>query len=98
MSSIRLAPSEDVIFHALQNELILLNLKTQRYFALNAIGSDIWNRLIEHGDIDTVAGLLTAEYDVDPARLRIDLETLISNLTEAGLLQETAQQPTGAGV
>lgn len=87
MSSLRLEPSEDVIFHALNNELVLLNLKTQQYFALNDIGTDMWNRLVEYGDLETVARLLSAEYEVDLETLRKDLQNLVGRLQAAGLLK-----------
>jgi hypothetical protein len=100
MSSFKVVQSEDVIFHALQDELILLNLKSQEYFALNSIGADMWSRLLEHGNVETVARLLSAEYDVEEQTLRNDLENLIGRLVGAGLLKTTENLTgqTGADV
>ncbi len=87
MSLTGVEPSEDVIFQALHKELVLLNLKTQQYFALDDVGSDMWKMLVEHHDIETVANLLSAEYDVDPGTLRSDLDHLVERLLAAGLLR-----------
>jgi hypothetical protein len=96
MSQARVEKGDDVIYQALQNEIVLLNIKNQQYFGLDDVGSDMWKLLVEHGDVETVADRLSAEYDVDRATLREDLEVLIRNLMAAGLLKasDTQEQRT----
>ena len=83
----RVEPGDEVIFQALKDEMVLLNMHTQQYFGLNDVGSDMWRLLVEHGDVETVADRLCAEYDVEPATLRSDLAGLVRRLVEAGLLK-----------
>jgi predicted transcriptional regulator len=92
MSPARVEPGDDVIYHAVQNEFVLLNLKNQQYFGLDDVGSEMWKLLIEHGDVETVADRLSAEYDVDRATVREDLGVLIQHLLAAGLLKTPAEQ------
>jgi Coenzyme PQQ synthesis protein D (PqqD) len=94
MSPTRVEPSDDVIFQALKGELILLNLKSQQYFGLDDVGSDMWKLLVEYGDVETVADRLSAEYAVDRATAREDLGVLIGRLMDAGLLKaaQTSEQ------
>jgi hypothetical protein len=40
---------DDVVFHDLQGELVLLNLKTGVYFGLDSVGTRIWHLIREHG-------------------------------------------------
>lgn len=87
MSPARVEKGDDVIYQALQNEIVLLNIKNQQYFGLDDVGSDMWKLLVEHGDVETVADRMSAEYDVDRATVREDLEALIRNLMAAGLLK-----------
>jgi hypothetical protein len=83
----RVQPADDVIYQALQDEIVLLNMKDQQYFGLDDVGSDMWKLLVEYGDVETVADRLCAEYDVDGATVREDLGVLIGNLLTAGLLK-----------
>lgn len=87
MSPARVEPGDDVIYQALKDEIVLLNMKDQRYFGLDDVGSAMWKLLVEHGDVETVADRLSAEYDVDRATVRADLGVLIRNLMAAGLLK-----------
>jgi hypothetical protein len=93
MSSIRFEPGDDVICQPLQEEIVLLNMKDQQYFGLDDVGSDMWKLLVECGDVETVADRLCAEYDVDRATLKKDLDALIRKLMAAGLLK-TADFPS----
>lgn len=85
----RVEPSDDVIFQPLQDEIVLLNMKTQQYFALDDVGSDMWRSLLKYGDTDAVANTLTAVYEVEKEKLLIDLNGLVERLLAAGLLKET---------
>jgi hypothetical protein len=88
MSPARVQPADDVIYQALQDEIVLLNMKDQQYFGLDDVGSAMWKLLVEcGGDVETVADRLCAEYDVDRATVREDLGILIRNLLAAGLLK-----------
>lgn len=87
MSPAKVEQGDDVIYQALQNEIVLLNMKDQQYFGLDDVGSDMWKLLVEHGDVETVADRLSEEYDVDRATVREDLGVLIRNLMAAGLLK-----------
>jgi len=95
MSSLRVAPSDDVIFQSLHDEIVLLNMKTQEYFGLDDVGSKMWNLLVQSGDAEIVADCLCAEYDVERETVRKDLDILIERLLEAGLLKSA--DPSGPG-
>jgi hypothetical protein len=89
MSPTRVQPDDDVIYQALQNEMVLLNMKNQQYFGLDDVGSDMWKLLVEYGDVETVADRLSEEYDVDRLTVRKDLAVLVGRLLDAGLLKAT---------
>lgn len=80
-------PGDEVIFQPLHDEMVLLNMKTQEYFGLDDVGAEMWNLLVQHGDVEQVAAILTERYDVDRETLRRDLVALIGRLLEAGLLK-----------
>jgi hypothetical protein len=87
MCPAKVEPSDDVIYQDLQDEMVLLNMGDQQYFGLDDVGSSMWKLLAEHGDVDTVAERLCAEYEVDAETVRKDLDVLVRNLIAAGLLK-----------
>ena len=76
----------DVVFRDLAGETILLNMTTGTYFGLDAVASRIWCHVLEYGSTDAIVPALLAEYDVDAARLGGDVDALITQLLEKGLL------------
>ncbi len=85
-----------VLCSPVANEAVLLELESGRYFGLNEVGARVWALLQQEPDLGSVEARLIDEYEVDPETLRRDLQRLVDELVQAGLLQvETA--PTGAG-
>lgn len=81
-----LAISNQVLKQHLDNEIILLDLESGRYFGLQEVGVRAWDLLTESGDTDAVFATLLTEYAVDEITLRQDLDELWQGLLEAGLV------------
>ena len=79
--------SEDVLFRELDDEAVLLNLKTGIYFGLNPVGTRVWQLLAEHRVLSRVLEAVASEYDVERDVLEQDLLQLARQLYEAGLCQ-----------
>jgi hypothetical protein len=77
---------ESVLLSHVDDQMVLLNLVSERYYGLDAVGANILSRLTEQS-FDDALSTLTAEYDVEPARLRTDIDALVSSLLDAGLLR-----------
>jgi hypothetical protein len=77
----------EVLFHDLNGEAVLLNLQNGKYFGLDSTGTRIWNLLVELGDIAAAYQVLQEEYDVDPDQLRSDLLALVDQLAVNGLVR-----------
>ena len=78
-----LAP--DVVFRLLDDEAVLLDLRSGTYFGLNPVGARIWQLLAEQTSLGTVLVTLQREYDVEPDALEHDLLTLVNELCVRGL-------------
>ncbi|TGD73183.1 PqqD family protein [Mangrovimicrobium sediminis] len=72
-----------------------MHVETEHCFGLDAVGSRIWQLIAEDGAVQSVHEALAAQYEVDEPRLRRDLEQLLGQLLEAGLL--TADAGAGPG-
>jgi hypothetical protein len=67
-------------------ELLMMSVEQGRYFNLNAVGSRIWELLAAPVTVDGLVEALTAEYDVEPAAVRQQVELFLAALRERGLL------------
>lgn len=88
---------DDVVWHRLADEVVILNLATGTYFGLNGVGSRIWCLIAEHGSTEKILEALKTEYDATEEQLRQDLARLIDELKEKRLVRTNAQEtaPTG---
>jgi hypothetical protein len=76
-----------VLVRFLDQESVLLNLETEKYFGLDPTGTRMWQLLTASENIDAAYRQLLAEYDVEPELLRDNLTELLGRLVEHGLLQ-----------
>jgi hypothetical protein len=83
----RIQPSPGVLARKVGSELVLLNHDTESYFGLDRVGARMWEAFCEVGSVDGAYQVLLLQFDVDGARLRVDVERLASQLVELGLLQ-----------
>ncbi len=81
------APSH-VLVRELEGESVLLNLDSETYFGLDEVGTRMWVSLTTAPSIEAAFETLKGEYDVAPEKLRDDLEALIGQLLEKGLLEQ----------
>ena len=80
----------DVLHQELDGETVLLNLANESYFGLDEVGTRIWQVLAETSSLPDVVTRLLTEYDVTPEQLREDVERLVAQLSEAGLVSTAA--------
>jgi hypothetical protein len=85
----RVAVPEGVLISQLQEESVILNLESERYFGLDDVGTRFLTVLTSSDSIETAHQKLAAEYDVDPQVLRDDLLALVEKLVNQGLLIRT---------
>ena len=85
----RVTVPDDVLISHLQEESVILNLDSERYYGLDDIGTRFLSVLTTSDSIETAYDRLRHEYDVDPQVLRADLVALIEKLIDQGLLIRT---------
>jgi len=77
---------DDVVFRVLGDEAVILNLSTGIYFGLDTVGTRMWQLISEYGSTEKAGEALLAEYEVEEGQLRRDLDLLIQQLKDKGLL------------
>lgn len=83
----RVAIPDDVLISNLQEESVILNLESERYFGLDSIGTRILTLLTTSESIEAAYEKLRQEYDVDGQVLRDDLIALVEDLAAKGLIR-----------
>ena len=84
----------NVLIRFLDQESVLLNLNTERYFGLDSVGTRMWRLVTSAPTIDAAYFQLIEEFDVEPETLRANLSDLLDHLAEHGLIET---QPADVG-
>jgi len=95
--SSRVSVAQDVLFRIVGEEAVLLNLKTELYLGLDDVGTRMWNVLVEASSIQAAYDALLLEYEVEPSRLREDLDEFLGKLLEQGLIQISPEEMARSG-
>jgi hypothetical protein len=85
----RITLSPHVLSQEVSGETVLLDLESEHYFGLDAVGTRIWQLIQQSGDLREVAATLLAEYEVEEDRLLADLEALLGEIERLGLVTLT---------
>jgi hypothetical protein len=83
----RVTVPDDVLISNLQDESVVLNLESERYYGLDDVGTRFLSILTTSESIEAAYDRLREEYEVDPQVLRKDLLALVEKLIEQGLIE-----------
>ena len=87
----RVKVPDDVLISGLQNESVILNLDSERYFGLDDVGTRMMSVLTSADSIQAAYETLLEEYDVEDEVLRRDLISIIEQLVEQGVAEITRE-------
>lgn len=79
-------PHPDVVFQLLGDEAVLVQLKTNRIFALNKTGAHFWQLLVQGHDRGQIESRLLQTFDVKPDDLAREIDALIDALSAERLV------------
>ena len=82
----RVRVPDDVLISNLQEESVILNLESERYYGLDDVGTRFLSVLNTSDSVEAAYEVLRHEYDVEANMLRQDLLELIENLLQQGIL------------
>jgi hypothetical protein len=78
--------SDDVVARRLDDVVILINLKTNRIFELNASGARLWELMNAGANRAEIDRTMLEEFDVTESELSNAIETLVGWLAAEGLI------------
>ena len=86
----RVTLSDDVLVQEVEDEAVLLDLKSEQYFGLDTVGVHLWRALESDPSLESAHRHLLGIFEVESGRLENDLIALLSDLEKAGLVQAEA--------
>ena len=78
--------SQEVLSQEVSGETVLLDMQSESYFGLDAVGTRIWQLLQENNHLQQVFDTMLEEYDVDEKQLEKDLDELLNKLIDEELI------------
>ena len=92
-SNTQLAPHPEVLTTALGDEgIVLLHLQSSQYYSLNVTGAQIWQGIQAQQTVGELSQALVARYALSLAEAEATVQTLVTQLTAATLVQEVTTQ------
>ena len=77
------------LYKELDGEAVALNLQTGQYYSLNEVAARMWALLLELDSSQEIITAIMDEYEVTQEAAEGDLEQLIKDLKNSGLVEET---------
>jgi len=76
-----------VVSREVEGELVLLDLESGIYFALDSVGARIWALISDGASLETVRDTMLAEFNVEAETLERDIRTLMNELERRKLVE-----------
>lgn len=73
----KLAISENAIASEINGEIVMLNIESESYYSLDAVGTKFWQLFTDSDSVEMVIQQLVKIYAVDEAALRRDVVKFI---------------------
>ena len=83
----RVVRCQELLEADVNGEIVALNVEQGQCYGLNSVASEIWRMLEEPKSIDEICGTLSSDYDVDSATCRSEVQILLSQLEQEGLVK-----------
>lgn len=81
----------DLLFSAVDQELVIFQINKCAYFSLDEVGADIWRRLETPVTVSALCSALADDYDAAPSDIERDVLALLNDMIGAELI--ILQQP-----
>lgn len=82
--------SSNALFAQVADDFVALHVERGHSYGMEKVTAAVWRLLEEPADVDAICGELMRRYDVDEETCRGDVERLIRQLEEEGLVEPVA--------
>src|SRR3954467_170424 len=71
----------------LDDQVMMINLETGAYFALERPAADCWTALTSGAALDGIVAEVVAHFAVSTSQAEVDVEAFVGNLVEEGIVR-----------
>lgn len=75
-----------VFAQLVDDEMVLLDTESENYFGLDAVGTVMWQQLVETPLLDALKLYMLEQYEVEEERLKKDIEIFVKTLVDHQLI------------
>lgn len=86
-ASTKVVAVDETLSTTLDGESVVLHTGSGQYYGFNMVGTEIWESLSEPRHVDDVIDHVAGEYDISRERCRDDVESLLVELMDKGLVE-----------
>ena len=79
--------TDDLTWQELDGEIVVLDLRSSKYFVINGSGTHLWERLATDASTEDLANELATTYAVSSATAREHAAEFVRDLRHKGLLE-----------
>ncbi len=79
--------SSAIYTSSIDNEAVMLNVDLGKYFGMNSVASEIWNKLKNTMTVASLIHSLSSEYNVSPEECQADVVPFLDQLISNGLIE-----------
>jgi hypothetical protein len=87
--STTLTMPDPVLVRKVHDEMVLLDMTSEQYFGLNAVGVCVVEAIKAGADLDGAINAVSDAFDADSAQIDADVRALVDDLVSTGLLVAT---------
>jgi hypothetical protein len=84
--------TEGLMAATVDDELVVLSLRSDSYIAIDPIGRRIWELLESPRRFDELVGLLAEEFGADPVVVAADVSAFLDELEAEGMVNATSRR------
>jgi hypothetical protein len=81
--------SENIAWRNVNDEVVILNLKSGEYYTLNDVGQFVWLAVADKRNMEEIRQKVVDTFDVSPEKASEDIESFISRMLDEGLLHKS---------
>lgn len=85
-----IAHAEQQVNAALDDEIVILNMKDSKYYGLNGISAFIWRCIQDSGQVSAIVDAVFDKYEVSRDGCEEDVLFFLGELNDAGLIRIVA--------
>ena len=82
----RFRASPNTVYNRVDDQGVLVNMKTNQIYELNRTGAYFWELLCADYDLSNIQQLMLQEFDVTEAELNREIEALLAELKNEDLI------------